>query len=260
MSAQSLDDFITAVRTKDLWLHLAWQDIKLRYRRSKIGPLWITLSMTIFCLALGVVYGKLFKIDTREYLPFLASGFVVWTFMAGLLNEFPNCYVDNAAYLKDIKINPFNLLLRLLTRHIIIFLHNIIIIIGIYIYFQFHPGIIGLLAVPGFILVSMNIFAAGVTLSIIGVRFRDIAPITQSLVQVLFFITPLMWLPRLVPADSWLMVVNPMVYYLDITRSPLLGEMPDANSWIASMMTLVFFVVVGAYFYNKKANRIAFWV
>jgi ABC-2 type transport system permease protein/lipopolysaccharide transport system permease protein len=64
---------------RDLWLYLARQDIRLRYRRSKIGPFWITLSMAVFCLALGAVYGKIFKAETTEYLPFLSIGFVFWS-------------------------------------------------------------------------------------------------------------------------------------------------------------------------------------
>lgn len=94
-------DFISALKGYDLWSFLAWQDIKLRYRRSKIGPLWITLSMAIFCLSLGVVYSRLFNAEVNEYVPFLSLGFVVWGLMSGMLNEFPNVFVDNAPYIKD---------------------------------------------------------------------------------------------------------------------------------------------------------------
>lgn len=254
------NDLVAAIAARDLWLYLAWQDIKLRYRRSKIGPLWITLSMAIFCLSLGVVYSKLFKTQVSEYLPFLSVGFVFWGLISGLLSEFPNLFVDNASYIKDIKINPLTILFRMVTRHIITFAHNALIIVGIYLYFDIDPGFTALLAIPGLILVGMNLVAIGVSLSLFGSRFRDLAPITQSLVQVLFFITPLTWFPRLLPSDSWFMVANPMAYYLDLTRSPLLGHAPAPESWGIAILTFIFFAAIASSVYRAKANRIPFWV
>ena len=133
-------DFISALAAYELWFYLAWQDIRLRYRRSKIGPFWITLSMAIFCLALGVVYGQLFQMNLAEYLPFLSVGFVIWGLIAGMLGEFPNLYVENAAYLKDSHINPITILFRATARNVLILAHNILIIIAIYVYFKiFYP-------------------------------------------------------------------------------------------------------------------------
>ncbi len=253
-------DFIDALKGYDLWSFLAWQDIKLRYRRSKIGPLWITLSMAIFCLSLGVVYSRLFNAEINEYVPFLSLGFVVWGLMSGMLNEFPNVFVDNAAYIKDISINPFAIIFRLMTRHVIIFVHNLLIVLGIYVYFQLNPGLDILYFVPGFVLVTLNLLAIGVFLSILGARFRDVGPTIQALIQVVFFITPITWFPKLLPASSWVVKANPFVYFLDLTRSPLLGYSPHATSWLAAVGTLIVFSSLAAYVYQQKSKKIPFWV
>lgn len=216
--------------------------------------------MAIFCLSLGVVYSQLFKMDIKEYLPFLSVGFVFWGLISGMLGEFPNLYVDNASYIKDIKINPFTILFRVVTRHVITFAHNALIIVVIYLYFSINPGLNVFLALPGFALLLLNLVAIGVSLSLFGARFRDVAPITQSLIQVLFFITPIMWFPRLIPADSWVSRANPFAYYLDLTRSPLLGQPPELESWIVSLCTLTLFVAVAVWMYRAKASRIPFWV
>lgn len=255
-----LTDFAMAAKSYDLWLYLAWQDVRIKYRRSKIGPLWITLSMSIFCLALGVVYSNLFKIDVTEYLPYLSASFVVWGFISNTLNDFPNLFVDNAPYIKNMKINPLMVLLRSVARGVIIFCHNLLIIIGIYLYFGIWPGINALLALPGFFLVVLNVIAIGISLSIVGARFRDIAPITQSIIQVIFFITPIMWVPRLVPKGSWVIAANPMAYFLDLVRSPLLGNAPSHTSWIVSIITLLLMLGFAAWLYRRKSSRVAFWV
>lgn len=254
------NDLLAALSSCDLWLFLAWQDVRLRYRRSKIGPLWITLSMAIFCLSLGAVYSQLFKASTAEYLPFLSIGFVFWGMISGMLGEFPNVFVENASYIKEIKINPFTILFRVVARQVIIFAHNAIIIVCVYLYFSINPGLTALLALPGLALVLLNLMAIGVSLSLFGARFRDVAPITQSLIQVLFFITPITWFPRLIPSDSWITRSNPLAYYLDLTRSPLLGQPPAQESWVVALCTLTFFAAVAAWMYRAKASRIPFWV
>lgn len=253
-------DMFAAIGERDLWLFLAMQDIKLRYRRSKIGPFWITLTMGIFCVSLGVIYSQLFKSDIKEYLPFLSMGFIFWGLFSGLLSVSPNLYVENAAYMKDIKTNLVTVLFRIVAQHVITFAHHIIIIIGIYLYFSINPGFSALIAIPGFVLVLLNLIFASICLSIIGARFRDVALITQNVIQIIFFITPIIWMPRLVPEGSWVVLINPFAYYLDLTRSPLLGQVPATESWLIAFCTLVILMIIAAWLYRSKASRIPFWV
>jgi ABC-type polysaccharide/polyol phosphate export permease len=253
-------DFLAAIATYDLWSYLAWQDIKIKYRRSKIGPFWITVSMAVFCVTLGVVYSQLFKTEISELLPFLAIGLVVWSFVASCVGEMPNLYVDNASYIKDMRINPLTILLRVLTRNTIIFGHNLLIVIGIYLFFGIWPGWVGLLALPGLLLVMLNLLAIGIPLSIVGARFRDLSQITQSILQVVFFITPIFWFPRLLAEGSWVIATNPVAYFIDLVRSPLLGRAPEPISWGVTLLTFLATSVMAMWVYRTKSARIAFWV
>jgi ABC-type polysaccharide/polyol phosphate export permease len=253
-------DLRTAIAAYDIWSFLAWQDIKIRYRRSKIGPLWITISMAVFCIALGAVYSQLFKTDVSELLPFLAIGMVVWSFLASCLGEMPNLYVDNAPYIKDMRINPLTILLRVLSRNIIILAHNLLIVLGIYLYFGIWPGWMGLLMVPGLILVVLNLAVIGIPLSIFGARFRDLSQITQSILQVIFFITPIFWFPRLLEKGSLVIAANPFAYFIDLVRSPLLGHSPEPISWVVSLGIFFTTSIFAAWAYRNKSAGIAFWV
>lgn len=254
------NDLLTAIRSYELWSFLGWQDIKIKYRRSKIGPFWITLSMAVFCVALGVVYSQLFKTDISELLPFLSVGLVVWSLIANNVGEMPNLFVDNASYIKDMRINLLTILLRVLTRNIIVFGHNLLIVLGIYLYFGIWPGWTGLLALPGFLLVILNLAVIGIPLSIVGARFRDLTQITQSILQVVFFITPIFWFPRLLREGSWMIAANPVAYFIDLVRSPLLGHPPQFISWGVSALTLATTSIIAAWVYRSKSGRIAFWV
>jgi ABC-type polysaccharide/polyol phosphate export permease len=253
-------DLLEAVAAYDLWSFLGWQDIKIKYRRSKIGPFWITISMAVFCVALCFVYSQLFKTEIRKLLPFLAIGMVVWSFVTSCVGEMPNLFVDNASYIKDMRINPLTILLRAFTRNTIVFGHNLLIVLGIYLFFGIWPGWTGLLALPGFLLVMLNLLAIGISLSIVGARFRDLSQITQSILQVVFFITPIFWFPRLLAEGSWVIAANPVAYFIDLVRSPLLGHAPEPISWGVSLLTMSATSIIAAWVYRSKSARIAFWV
>lgn len=256
----TLRDIVAALHERDLWLQLAWGDIKLRYRRSKIGPLWITLSMAIFCASLGYVYSHIYKTHVSDYMPFLSSGFIVWGFIATLTNEFCNVYMDNGSYIKDMRLNPFTLLFRLAARNSMILFHNLIIIVGVYMYFELTPNWNILWFIPGFAAVLMNLLAIGVSLSMIGARFRDVGPIVQNVIQLLFFISPITWFPHLISESNPVLLYNPITYLLDLMRAPLLSTAPESISWQVAAGLFCATSLVAYVLYEKKSRSIPFWV
>jgi ABC-type polysaccharide/polyol phosphate export permease len=251
---------IVALCAVDVWGYLAWQDIRLRYRRSTIGPLWITLSMLVFCLSLGFVYSRLFKQNVIEYLPFVSVGFVIWGLIASILSEMPNLYVESASYIKDTNVNPMVILMRAVARHVITFAHNMLIVGAIYLWFGMKVTASHLYVVPALLLTIVTVAAMGVTLSIVGARFRDVAPVTQSIIQIFFFVTPVTWNPSMLPAESRILTLNPFSHLLNITRSPLLGLVPDARSWVTASAVAATAVAVAIVVYRAKARDLPFWI
>jgi lipopolysaccharide transport system permease protein len=251
---------ITALCAVDVWGYLAWQDIRLRYRRSTIGPFWITLSMAFFCLSLGFVYSRLFKQDIIEYLPFVTVSFVMWGLMASIMTETPNLFVDSAPYIKDININPLVIVMRAIARHVITFLHNVVIIVGVYLWFGMAPKATLLLFVPGLVVTLITMTSIAVVLSVVGARFRDVSPVIQSAVQVIFFVTPITWAPTMLPKGSRIITLNPFTHLLEITRAPLLGYAPDTRSWGSAMVVCAVAVACAVLTYRLKAREIPFWV
>ena len=134
--------------------------------------------------------------------------------------------------------NPLIFIFKLLAKNIIIFIHNIIILIPIFFIFDLNLGLNILYGLLGFFILSIILFFTSAILGLVGARFRDITPIIQTLLQITFFISPITWLPRLVGDNSYILYFNPIANVLDITRSPILGEIPAYNSWIFSMLYL----------------------
>jgi lipopolysaccharide transport system permease protein len=258
--AKAWKDIAEGIALWRLWLRLGWNDIVQRYSRSVLGPFWLTASMAIMVVTLGVLYSKLFSQSIDDFLPFFCVGLLVWNLISSYLIESGILFTGSASYIKQIRL-PFSMYAYQSSwSKLIIFAHNFIIYLGVLIYFQIWPGATSLLAVPGLMLVVFNGTIASLTIGIVSARFRDIPQIIASLVQMLFFLTPIMWKPESLKSHAYVMDFNPLYHLLEIVRAPLLGNLPSAtNYWAVLVLTLVN-VAVGFAFFARFRARIAYWI
>ena len=168
-------------------VRLGWNDILQRYRRSVLGPFWLTTSTAIMVIALGVVYAELFNQAIDDFLPFFCVGLLVWNLMASYLTEGGTLFTGSESYIKQISLPYSVYVYRSSWAKLIIFAHNFVIYIGVLIYFRIWPGAVGLLAIPGLAIVVLNGTVANLTIGIVSARFRDIPQVIASVVQFFSF-------------------------------------------------------------------------
>jgi ABC-type polysaccharide/polyol phosphate export permease len=256
----ALEDLKKGALQYRAWLYLGWTEVKQRYRRSVIGPWWISLSMLIFILAMGVVFSRLFKQKLDEYIPFFTAGFLFWTFISSSIIEAAEIFKSNGGFIKQINL-PFSLyVFKHLVRQFICLLHNAVIYILVCLFFKLNPGLNVLLVFPGFLLLAMNVYWVCFLIAIICARFRDMIPIISSCVQIAFFVTPISWSPKLFDPNSSILKLNPLVYLLDVVRSPLLGQIPSMTSWYVDLGVLISGCAFSLFIFSRIRSRIAFWV
>src|SRR4051812_13284814 len=189
--ATAWSDMVAGLASWRLWLRLGWNDILQRYRRSILGPFWLTASMAIMIVALGVLYAGLFNTAVEDFLPFLCVGLLVWTLVASFLTEGGTLFTGSESYIKQIRL-PFSVYVyRSTWSKLVIFFHNFIIYFAVLLYFQIWPGAVGLLAIPGLAIVLINGALASLCIGIVSARFRDVPPLISSVVQIVFFVTPI---------------------------------------------------------------------
>jgi ABC-type polysaccharide/polyol phosphate export permease len=243
-----------------LWTLLGWDDIRQRYRRSVLGPFWITLSMGIFIMLLGVIYSQLFHVDVRTYLPYLSSGFIVWGFMAAVANDACTSFHEGARLIKQIKLPYSVYILRIVWRNLIIFLHTVVIFVPIAIVFGVAPTFSTLYIAPGLLLICLNIFWVAMVLAILATRYRDITPIVSTIVQVMMFCTPIMWPVNSLGGRAVLAEINPAYHLIELVRQPMLGLAPDPRSWLVAAAVGVVGSTLAVWLLVNKARRIVFWL
>ena len=253
-------DIGQAVRQPELWLMLGWQDIKQRYRRSIIGPFWLTLSTAIMVFALGFLYAAIFRQPLGEYFPYLATGLVVWTFISGTAIDGCQAFITSEGMIKQIRVPFATYALRSVWRNLIILGHNAVIVLVVVAWFS--GGSISALplVVPALLLVVLNECWVTLVLAMICARFRDVPQIVANFMQLLFFVTPIIWQPGSLPGRQRFVYWNPFYHFVEIVRAPILGKVPAAGSWIVVLLITLLGWALCFFLFQRYRRRIAYWM
>lgn len=257
-------DFFEGLQLVPIWGLLGWHDIRQRYRRSVIGPFWLSISTAIMVGALGFVYSGLFNQDITKYLPFVAVGLIVWGFISTVFNESTTVFVNSEGMLKQIRLPLTVHVCRMVWRNFIIFAHNAVIIVAVMVWAQ-TPITWELLLIPAALLIiCFNGINVGLLLGIFCTRFRDIVQIVASLTQLLFFVTPIMWSPAILSSRdinrNWIAEYNPAYHFIEIIRAPVLGEPILMNSWMVVFAISIATWLLAMWVLTKFRHRVAYWL
>lgn len=256
----ALKDLHDGLALVHVWAMLAWQEIRQRYRRSKLGPFWLTISTAVMVTAMGPLYGRLFGQDIASYASTLAVSYVIWLFLSNLLNESCTSFTSAESYIKQIKL-PLTLhVLRMVWRNVIVLAHYVPIIAVVLIAYPPASFSYLVLAPLGVLLIAVNGIWLGIFLGMLCARFRDIPPIIASLVQVMFFLTPVLWKAEMLGRHQWIVDLNPLFHFLEIVRDPILGQLPSLRNYAAVLgITLIGWALTLVLFSRFRA-RVAYWL
>jgi ABC-2 type transport system permease protein len=251
-----------------LWGHLGWQDIRQRYRRSVLGPLWISITMAVTAIALGILYAGLFDTDLDIQLPYILVGFIVWNFISGCISEGAEVFTSNDGLITHLPAPLSIHLYRLIWRQTLFFLHNLVVYAVMLVVFPQHLHWTDLTVIPAFLLLAVNGAWVALLLGIVTTRFRDLLPITQSVVQLAFFMTPIVWIydellnsPNPAIAErARLAEFNPFLHFLEIVRAPMLGQDQHLRYWIVVLVITVVGWALTMFVLRRYRSRVSYWV
>jgi ABC-2 type transport system permease protein len=256
----ALADIAAGWHRRELWSTMGVNDIRQRYRRSILGPFWITLSMGIMVGALGLLYGTIFKQDMHEYLPFVAAGFIYWGLISTLILDGTRVFSDAEGLIRQLAAPLSIYIFKLVWSNLITFAHNIWIYVFVAVWYGLNPGWTALLVIPALLLVVVNGFWMALLFGLLSARFRDIPLIVANLLQVLFFITPIIWRRDMLPGRAIILDLNPFYHLIEILRTPLIGQVPALEHWLVVIGLAVVGWLVALGLFSAYRWRIAYWV
>ncbi|WP_127754103.1 ABC transporter permease [Devosia sp. 1566] len=261
MAVSPLQDVWQGLRQREFWTTFAWNDVKARYRRSRIGQFWITISVGLFVLGVGLVYSGIFGIPMAEYMPRVAVAYVVWTFISTVIIGGCRTFIDASAIMQQ-RVFPFSVhAYRLVARELLILMHNALVVVAVWLAFGIGLGPEALWVIPGLFLLAYVSFWLCMIFGIVSARYRDVPPIVQSLVSVLFFVTPVLWTgDRLGDNSELILHLNPFAYLIAIIRDPLLGRPFDPATWLVVLMIAAVVTALGLLAMRMTSKKLAYWL
>lgn len=250
------------IQSVKLALGLGWQDLKQSYRRSAIGPFWLTLGMAIQALAIGLVFGLIFGAPLEEFLPFVATSLILWSFISLSITDGSMAFVSGEAIIRQLPIPHHVHISRALWKNLIVLAHNAAILPFVFLAFLRPPNFNFLLLIPGVVITVAFLFGLTYTLGIITTRYRDVQQVVTSIMGVIFYVTPVIWQPSLIPPGTAhiLLGLNPFYHFLQILRLPILGQSPTLENWVLAIALATTSILVASAIAKKFRNRLAYWL
>jgi lipopolysaccharide transport system permease protein len=240
---------------------LGLTSIRSRYARSKFGQAWLTLSNLILIISISLVWSLIWKMPIKTYLPYVGIGHLIYLFVAQTISESSGIFIADARlYLNDKKSFLLSLFAHLY-RSILIFAHNVPIIVILVIWgdtpsvnfsYQFFLAVF-------FMLIFMSTFSYIV--AVICVRFRDMIQLVNLFFQVIFLVTPVMWQIVFLDAEfQSYVVINPFAAILESIRNPLIGIEVHEYALISLAVWTLVSTIFSVMLYRKMHRNIIYWI
>ncbi len=243
------------------WTGIAWMETVQNYRRTILGPFWITLNLVIFTVAMTLIYGALFAMPTSEYAAFLTSGMIAWSWNSALLVEIGGTFINYGAFVKGMPINKAIFIWIAIYKLVIAFFHHMLFYVALVILGIMPISLWTLLLVPAVIVMFLISIPIAAIMAILFTRYRDLQRLVSSTMIVFLMITPIFWQTHMV--TGWrkaLYILNPFYYFVEFMRAPLLGKPPDLLVLGVVMGLFVLLWCLGAYFYRRYEKYVVFWL
>ncbi len=239
---------------------LARLDIRNRYRGSVLGPFWMTASMAVMIGGIGILYSTLFRMTLVEYLPWLGVSLLVWTTINQIVTDACTAFSNAEGVIRQVPL-PYTVhVLRFVLRNVLIAAHSLPLMFVVFLVCGLLPGLQAFMAIPGLILLGINAFAIGLFLGMVCARFRDIPQIIVNVMQLFFFMSPVLWKPELLGDWQVLLPLNPFFVLMETVRGPLVEGGARLLIWAAALAYTAGSCAVALVFFVRFRSRISFWV
>jgi ABC-type polysaccharide/polyol phosphate export permease len=257
--AAALRDLGDGARQWPQWFTLGNLEIRLRFRRTGLGPIWTSLSFAILVGALAAVYARVLGLGVRDYAPYLALGLFVWTFLSTVLLEACDVFVHAAHTLKQLYLPRSAFLYRLLWRNLVLLAFNSVVVAAVLAICREPVGPEAALALPGLLLVALNLLWISLLLAMAGARFWAVGRAVQAALPIAMLVTPILWRPgsaALRPLAEW----NPLWFAIQLVRGPLLGAPPAPAVWIGAALCAALGGGAALLAFSARRDRIPYWL
>jgi lipopolysaccharide transport system permease protein len=249
-------------RLRYFWTSLVRNDLRNRYRRSVLGIGWSLLHPILMTAVLCAVFCPLFHTDYRQFAPFLLVGLAFWNFLVSTASQGCHCFFQGESYIRQqaapLAIYPLRTVLGT-AIHGLAALSVVLIFTWCIHGFGNVPALISL--VPTLGLMFLLGWAVALCCGLTNVIFQDTQHLVEVLLQILFYLTPIMYPAKLLAErrTAWLLLYNPLAAFLELARVPILdGRLPPWSAYVTALSVVVALLAMAAFALTRLERRLIF--
>ena len=234
----ALSDVGSGVLRWRLWWMLAWESFQNRYHRTFLGPVWVTISFLAFVGVKIFIFGAILQVDGNYYAAHLTLGFMVWNYLSTVVNGGATAFVGSRNWILGIRAPLTVFVLQNNCGALINFLFLALAGYGMSLYLQPYGWQQAAVSLGGMLLVIFCLFWAQIVLAVVCVFFRDMIQLISTVMRIMFFLSPIIWLPDSLGPRAVIVDYNPFTHLIAIVRAPLIdGQAEPINYIVVGAMT-----------------------
>ncbi len=258
----TIRDVVRSAKLWHIWTRLGMQDVRLKFRRSSIGAAWIFVNLAVLVLSIGFIYANLLGQEPREFIPYLTIGMILWGYLTNSIVDGGNAFINSEGYIKQISLPIYVYIFRFFVSISVTTLITMCAFVIVAVIYRVPVGPGTLLAIPGLLMVMTTSLLLITIFAHLNARFRDVAHMASVGMQVLFFVTPVIFPAHLLRQRRSMALVidlNPMYHLLEVIRRPLLSAGPaEWHSYVAAGLVIVVLAAVATAVIAVFQRRIVF--
>src|SRR5215813_8198795 len=261
--ARALEDIYAGASNWPMWSRLGWLEIRRRYRRTLVGPFWTSFNVAILVFSIGFLWAALFNQPVASNMPYLTAGIITWHLIASFMTEGAAVFTASAGLLTSVHVPQTLLVATMVCRNVLVFFHNLLIFLVVMAIWRVPVTWDTLLVVPGLLLLALNGLWVGLLLGVVGTRFRDMSQLLGGAIQIMMFLTPVMWSRDILKgreAISYVIDYNPFYHAVEVVRAPLLGQAPSLLSWIVVLLMIPCGALLMLFVFSRFRQRVPYWL
>jgi lipopolysaccharide transport system permease protein len=250
---------------RELLYFLIWRDVKVRYKQTALGVLWIVLQPVVSMIIFSLLFGGLLKVPSGDapYPVFAFAALLPWNYFAGSLTRSSNSLVGSANLITKVYFPRLIIPISGVVSGLVDFAVAFVVLIGLMLAYSL-PVTPAVLLLPAFLLLAMlTALGFGLWLAALNVRFRDIGYLVPFIVQMWMYVTPVVYGSTLIPERfRFLLGFNPMTAVVEGFRWALLGDKAPAAqtsglTFILSLGVMAVVLVSGLIFFRRTERTFA---
>ena len=255
-----IHDLLDGMSQWRLFTTLAVEDLRLRYHRTLLGPIWIVTAFVLFIIVKIYIFSALSSTTWQYFASYLTLGYLVWMFLNAGYIDGAACFVQSRGWILGTKCNYSVFVLQALIRTLLTTFVSATAALLIAYYLYPFPLINFVYAMGGFMIVVFMTFWVQLFLATVSVFARDMIPLVQTFMRIMFFLTPIIWVPSSLGSRAFIADYIPFTHLLAIVRNPLLSEPVSTLNWIVVASLTVTAIVLALLAFAWGRRRIPSYI